>query len=217
MGIDPGDPELRRLTRSDVPCVGVDVELAGPATSFVISDNVHGARLATEHLIEQGHRRIATICGLLDTRPGLDRLRGYRDALEHAGLAYRDEYVKSGDFYVESGHREAGRLLDLPEPPTAIVAAADLMAVGALQAAAARGLRVPEDVSIVGFDDIMLAAHLRPGLTTVRQDKAGLGAAAGRAVLAHVGEQADGAPAEDTTTLPVELVVRGTTGPVPAA
>jgi LacI family transcriptional regulator len=82
------------------------------------------------------------------------------------------------------------------------------MAVGALQAAAARGLRVPEDLSIVGFDDIMLAAHLRPGLTTVRQDKAGLGAAAGRAVLSHLGDDA-GAPAP--TMLDVELVVRGTT------
>jgi LacI family transcriptional regulator len=211
MGIEPDDPELRRLARSDVPCVGVDVEISGKATTYVMSDNVLGARAATAHLTQLGHKRIATICGLLDTRPGLDRLRGYREALAEAGLAYRDEYVRNGDFYVESGHREAAALLDLPEPPTAIVAGSDLMAVGALQAAAARGVRVPEDLSIVGFDDIMLAAHLRPGLTTVRQDKAGLGAAAGRSVLSLLGGDADQEPA--ATTLDVELVVRGTTGP----
>lgn len=209
MGIEADDPELRRLAKSEVPTVGVDVQIdGGEKTSYVMSDNVHGARAATAHLAHLGHRRIATITGLLDTRPGLDRLRGYRDALGDAGIALRDEFVRRGDFYVEAGHREAAALLALAEPPTAIVAASDLMAVGALQAAAARGLRVPEDLSIVGFDDIMLAAHLRPGLTTVRQDKAGLGAAAGRAVLSHLGDDA-GVPAP--TMLETELVVRGTT------
>jgi LacI family transcriptional regulator len=214
MGIESDDPELRRLTRSSVPCVGVDVEISGPATSYVMSDNVRGGQVPTAHLAGLCHRRIATITGLLDTRPGLDRLRGYRDALTEAGLGYRDEYVRRGDFYVESGHREAAALLDAPDPPTAIVVASDLMAVGALQAAAARGLSVPGDLSIVGFDDIMLAAHLRPGLTTVRQDKAGLGAAAGRAVLRHVAGAED---ETDPTTLPIELVVRGTTAPPPGS
>jgi LacI family transcriptional regulator len=208
MGVEHDEEDVRRLTASTIPCIGVDVELRGRATGYVMSDNVAGGELAVEHLVALGHRRIATIHGPVSTRPGLDRLRGYRQGLEAAGLAYRDEYVALGDFYVESGERAAAAMLALREPPTAIVAASDLMAVGALRAAAAAGLRVPEDLSIVGFDDIMLAGHLQPGLTTLRQNKAGLGAAAARAVLDRIAGRADPPPA---VTLPVELVVRGTT------
>jgi LacI family transcriptional regulator len=210
MGVDHSDDEVRRLATSTIPCVGVDVELDGEATGFVASDNVQGGELAVEHLAAQGHKRIATIHGPVDTRPGIDRLRGYRNGLQRAGLAFRDEYVAAGDFYVESGEQAARALLALPERPTAIVAASDLMAAGALRAAAAAGLGVPQDVSIIGFDDILLAAHLQPGLTTLRQDKAGLGAAAARWLLARVDQ--DGEP-EHATTLPVELIVRGTTAP----
>jgi LacI family transcriptional regulator len=211
MGVDHNDDEVRRLTASTIPTVGVDVELEGLATDYVSSDNVAGATQAVQHLAALGHRRIATIHGPVDTLAGLDRLRGYRQALDAAGLAYRDEYVCLGDFYVETGEHAAAALLALPEPPTAIVAASDLMAVGALRAAADAGLRVPDDLSVVGFDDIMLAAHLQPGLTTLRQDKTGLGIAAARALL----ERISGTPDDPSTavTLPIELVVRGTTAP----
>ena len=93
MDVDPEDAEVRRLVRSDLPCVGVDVELTGPATEFVISDNKSGIALAMRHLHELGHRRIATITGLLDTAPGAERLRAYRSEVQALGLAYRDEYV----------------------------------------------------------------------------------------------------------------------------
>jgi LacI family transcriptional regulator len=210
MGVDHNDDEVRRLTASTIPTVGVDVELEGLATGYVSSDNAAGGRAAVEHLAALGHRRIATIHGPVDTLAGLDRLRGYRQALDAAGLAYRDEYVQLGDFYVETGERAGTALLALPEPPTAIVAASDLMAVGVLRAAAEAGLRVPDDLSVIGFDDIMLAAHLQPGLTTLRQDKTGLGAEAARALL----ERISGAPDPPAAvTLPIELVVRGTTAP----
>ena len=114
-----------------------------------------------------------------------------------------------GDFYLESGRRLAGQLLDLPEPPTAIVAASDMMALGVLRAASERGVRVPEELSVVGFDDMQLAAHVHPPLTTLRQDKLGLGAEAGRALLARI----NGAEDEPLTiTLPVELVARASSG-----
>jgi LacI family transcriptional regulator len=213
MGVDHNDEEVRRLTASTIPCVGVDVELEGRHTGYVTSDNVAGGELAVAHLAAQGHRRIAVIHGPVDTLAGLDRLKGYRQGLGAAGLAYRDEYVRDGDFYVESGHRAAASLLALPEPPTAIVAASDLMAVGALRAATEAGLAVPGDLSVVGFDDILLAAHLQPGLTTLRQDKAGLGAAAARALMQRI-DATGTAPV--ATTLPVELVARGTTAPPPA-
>jgi LacI family transcriptional regulator len=212
MGVDHQDEEVRRLTASTIPTIGVDVELAGRATSYVSSDNVAGGAQAVSHLAGLGHRRIAVIHGPTDTLAGLDRLKGHRQGLEAAGLAYRDEYVTQGDFYVESGYRAARRLLALDEPPTAIAASSDLMAVGALRAAAEAGLAVPRDLSVVGFDDIMLAEHLQPGLTTLRQDKAGLGTAAARALLALVEDQAGPAT---PVTLPVELIVRGTTAPPP--
>ena len=215
MGVDHHDEEVRRLTASTIPTIGVDVQLSGRATSYVSSDNHAGGVMAVEHLAGLGHKRIAVIHGPVDTLAGLDRLKGYRDGLSAAGLPFRGEYVTEGDFYVDSGAEAARRLLALPDPPTAIVAASDLMAVGAIRAATEAGLNVPRDLSIVGFDDILLAAHLQPGLTTLRQDKAGLGHAAARALLALVGVDADAASV--ATVLPVDLVTRGTTAPPPRA
>jgi LacI family transcriptional regulator len=213
MGLDADDPEVRRLVLADVPTVAVDVELEGPATSYVTSDNHGGAALAVGHLHELGHRRIATVTGLLGKKPGADRLRGYREALQALGLAVRDEYVASGDFYIESGYRAAQELLALPEPPTALVTASDLTALGAIRAATERGLRVPDDLSVTGFDDIQLAGYLHPPLTTIRQAKVRLGTEAARSLLRHV----DGEEKVPTViTLPVELIVRGSTAP-PAA
>jgi LacI family transcriptional regulator len=210
MGIDPGDPEVRRLVRAELACVGIDMVVDGPRAETVMSDNASGARQAVEHLLGLGHRRIATVTGSLESRPGGDRLRGYRAAVQAAGLAYRDEYVAYGDWYAESGREGAERLLALPERPTAIFAASDTMALGAMRAASQAGLRVPEDVSIVGFDDIQLAPHLNPPLTTLRQDKLGLGAAAGEGLIARIAGAIDRPPLR---TLPVELVVRGSTAP----
>jgi LacI family transcriptional regulator, galactose operon repressor len=212
-GVDPDESEVRRLVRSEMACVGVDVELIGPKTEYVISDNKSGIALAMRHLHELGHRRIATITGLLDKRTGADRLRSYRTEMQALGLAYRDEYVAYGDFYVDSGHRAMARLLELDEPPTAVVAASDLMALGAIRAAAEAGRSVPGDVSIVGFDDIQLAGHVHPPLTTLRQDKAGLGAEAGRALMALIDGETD---LPEAVTLPVELIVRGSTTAPPS-
>jgi LacI family transcriptional regulator len=209
MGVDTGDPEVERLLRSEIPCVGVDVVLSGPVNGSVSSDNVEGAAMAVRHLVERGHSRIATITGLMDKAPARDRLRGYREEVQRQGLAYRDDYVAYGDFYVESGAASMAALLDLPEPPTAVFAASDLMAAGALGAVARAGLRVPEDVAVVGFDDILLAELTQPPLTTLRQDKLGLGAAAAELLVALV-EEEDG-DAEAVVTLPVELVVRSST------
>lgn len=208
IGLDTEDAEVRRLARAEIPCVGIDMDLEGNNVEVVMSDNEGGAGAAVRHLYELGHRRIATITGMVDSRPGADRLRGYRAAVQAVGLAYRDDYVAYGDFYAESGREATARLLALDEPPTAIFAAADMMAIGAIRAAAEAGLRVPEDLSIVGFDDIQLAPHVNPPLTTMRQDKLGLGGAAGDALVARVATDPD-RPA--LRTLPVELVVRGST------
>ena len=209
MGVDAQSGEIQKLARSQIPCVAVDLDLVGRRTGHVISDNLGGARLAVRHLHDRGHERIATVTGMLSTRPGADRLLGYRAELDALGLPYRDDYVQEGDFYFESGYRAMQALLALETPPTAVFAAGDLMAAGCVRAAEERDVRVPHDVALVGFDDIQLAAMMQPALTTIRQDKIGLGASAGEALLRMI-EHADAAP--PIATLPVELVVQESSG-----
>jgi LacI family transcriptional regulator len=209
MGVDRDDPEVEKLAQSQIPVIGVDLDIAGPRTSWVASDNVGGARIAVRHLHELGHRRIATIAGPLSTKPGADRLLGFRAEMHQLGLDASADYEIEGDFYAESGESAMRRLLGLPGPPTAVFASSDLMAVGAVRAVQAAGLRVPEDVAIVGFDDIRLAELVAPSLTTVRQDMVGIGLAAGRGLVEQIENPDDTPPA---LTLPVELVVRASSG-----
>jgi LacI family transcriptional regulator len=170
-----------------------------------MSENREGAALAVRHLYELGHRRIATITGLMQTWPGRDRLEGYRSELAACGLEERDEYVVTGDFYDESGYRGTRELLSLDDPPTAVFAASDLMAAGALRAAHEIGAQVPDDLSIVGFDDIGLASLIQPQLTTVRQDMHAIGQAAARG-LARMIEDPETQPVREC--VPTRLMVR---------
>lgn len=208
--IDSGDrdPAVLALADAGVPCVALDLRVVGPTSTYVTSDNAGGAALAARHLVERGHRRIATIAGPQRTWPGTDRLTGFRAALAGAGLALPEEYVVEGDFYLGGGHAAMRRLLALAEPPTAVFAAGDEMAIGALQAIAEAGLRVPDDIAVVGFDDIDVAALVPPGLTTLAQDKAGFGTAAAEALVAML---RGGDEPPEPTTLPTTLVVRGST------
>jgi LacI family transcriptional regulator len=209
MGFDGRDPEIRKLATSGLPCVAVDADLGGPRTGYVMSENREGAALAVRHLHGLGHERIATITGTIGTRPGADRLDGYREAIAALGLEQRDDYVVKGDFYDESGYRGTQKLLELDEPPTAIFAASDLMAAGALRAASEAGVRVPGDLAVVGFDDISLASLITPQLTTVRQDMEELGKAAADA-LGEMIEDPEAEPAR--TMVPTRLVVRASSG-----
>jgi len=211
MGVDRRDPDLRGALERGLPAMNVDLDVSGTRAGYVMSDNVGGARLATRHLIELGHVRIATITGLAHTKPAIDRLRGYREELDAHGLTYRSTYVRNGDFYSTSGHEQAHRLLALRHPPTAIFAASDEMAIGAVSAIHEAGLSVPRDVSVVGFDDIDSASLLRPPLTTIRQDKMALGRVAGESLIRLI-EDGDGKPPK--IAIPVELVDRQSAGPL---
>ena len=193
--------------------MAVDLDIVGRRAAYVSSDNVGGGRLAVRHLHGLGHRRIATISGPF--KPGADRMLGYRAELQALGLENRPGYEQGGDFYTESGEAAMRALLALPEPPTAVFAAADMMAVGAMRAVQAAGLRVPDDVSVVGFDDIQIAPLVNPALTTIRQDKVGLGlAAAARALIEQIDNPEVTPP---VLTLPVGLVPRASYGCCPRA
>lgn len=203
--------ELRRL---GVPLVVIDP--AGSPTldvPTVGATNWAGGMAATEHLLRLGHRRIGFVAGpprLLCSRARLD---GYRAALDRAGIAVDASLIVPGDFYQESGFTGCNALLDLAEPPTALFAASDQMAMGAVEALRRRGLRVPEDMSVVGFDDLPEVRWSAPPLTTVRQPLAEMGKLAVRTVLKLTrGEELDSPRVE----LATELVVRSSTAPVPA-
>lgn len=185
MGVDEHLAAISALLASGRPCVGIDLPLHGPRAGYVTSDNRAGAEAAVAHLHGLGHRRIATITGPLDLMPAAERLAGYRSQLARLGLSYRPDYVQQGDFFLTSGETCMRRLLALDEPPTAVFVAGDEMAIGALHALADAGVDVPGAVSIVGYDDIEAAALVRPGLTTIAQDRAALASAAA-AMLAEL-------------------------------
>ena len=211
MGVDRRDPDLRGLLDRQLPAMNVDLDVSGPRAGYVMSDNVGGARTATRHLIELGHLRIATITGLSNTKPAIDRLRGYREELLAHDLPYRTTYVRAGDFYSFSGHEQTRRLLALRRPPTAIFAASDEMAIGAVSAIHEVGLSVPHDVSVVGFDDIESASLLRPPLTTIRQNKTALGHIAGESLIRLI-EDDDAKPPR--IAVAVELIERSSASPL---
>ena len=207
--LEPVGAELRRLS---APAVAVDP--AGTPTieaPTVGATNWAGGLTATQHLLSLGHRRIGLIAGpprLLCSRARLD---GYRAGLESAGIAVDDALIVPGDFYHEGGFRGTAALLDLPDPPTAIFACSDQMAFGVYEAVRQRGLRVPDDMSVVGFDDLPEARWASPPLTTVRQPLADMGRVAARTVLRlAAGQQPDSQRVE----LATELVPRESTAPL---
>lgn len=206
----PEEPELAALAASEFPCVSIDTGAIGPSTSYVASDSVGGAVAAVRHLASLGRKRIAYLGGWGHEPVSLDRRLGYESALGEFGLELREEYILEGGWQHGQAHDETRRALALPEPPDAFFCASDRMAVGAMLACAEAGLEIPGDIAIVGFDDEDFASRCSPSLTTVRQDRIGLGTAAVEAVLRMLDEP-DAPP--PTIVFPVELVVRESTDP----
>lgn len=208
-------PEYRERLRSRaIPFVIVDP--AGdpsPDAPSVGSANWSGGLAATRHLIELGHRRIAAITGPEDMMCSLARVDGYRSAMNSAGLPIDEAWIRFGDFHVEGGRDRARELLALPDAPTAIFAGSDLQALGVLDAVREAGLRVPDDVSIVGYDDIPLARWVSPRLTTVHQPLRRMGEEAARLAIRLADEPVETTPRMDLAT---SLVVRDSTAPPPA-
>jgi LacI family transcriptional regulator len=206
VGCDVSDEVLGALREYRVPAVLIDH--AFPGLPSVVTDHEQAGRLAARHLVATGARRYAFVSENLDNPNFGARLSAFREELAAAGAELEARAVAAGGDAWDGGYYAMERVLDaMPEPPDAVFAANDPAAMSALKALAARGLRAPDDVSVVGVDDIHLAAHHEPPLTTVRVDKLGLGRTGARLLLEHL----EGHEVPERTTLPTELVVRGTT------
>lgn len=176
----------RVLLHGKIPLVAIDRELPDLEVDTVMADNRAGGYLATRHLIEHGHRRIGCISGPSNLTPSAERVTGYREALTGADLPVDESLILRGDFHPCSGQQAMEAFLRLPEPPSAVFACNDLMAIGAVHAATTAGLRVPGDLAIVGFDDIELASYTAPPLTTIAQPKKEMGQAAVQLLLDRI-------------------------------
>jgi LacI family transcriptional regulator len=208
----PRDPEayIESLRIRRFPFVLIDhqgIDNKGPAVG---ATNRQGSLDATRHLIHQGHRRIGFVTGHPELGCSQDRLAGYTTALTEAGLAIDSSLIREGDFHQPRGYSAASELLALPDPPTAIFAANDVSAFGVMEAVRDQGKRIPNDISIVGFDDIPQAGQVHPPLTTVRQPLEAMGCTAARMLLELL---ADPGRRPERVELPTELIVRDSTAP----
>ncbi|MGH2344106.1 MAG: LacI family DNA-binding transcriptional regulator [Chloroflexota bacterium] len=206
-----GQAGLRRLLdQRPIALVAIDNRLQGYEADTVVLDNRRGAAALAGHLASHGHRRIAHLTGILNESSALDRLAGYRDALDQAGLPFRPELVLEGDWTEQSGCSQTIKLLDLAEPPTALLAASSQMMVGTLLALKARGIVVPESMALACFDDTPWAPVTEPALTTLSRCDYALGTAAAELIVAQLSTE-PGRPRCERI-LPLELVRRRSCG-----
>lgn len=205
---DETDQAVVDVVKSGMPVVCVDRSLSTAQTDLVEVDNYQGAFEAVMHLIERGHKRIGLIEGRTQVSTSRERRRGYVDALAAGGVPLRKELMRAGDFKQESGRVLTNDLLALRSPPTAIFVVNNLMTVGALAAVHQRAVRVPQDLAVVGFDDLPWAEALDPPLTVVRQPAYEVGRQAMELLLKRI---ADPTRPPVTVRLRPELVVRRST------
>ncbi len=214
-----GDLYLRGLVETNIPVVAIGRDFQHKNIDLVSPDNLKGGFEATQHLIDLGHKRIAFIGANLGSGAHLKRLQGYLKALEHHGIPVDERLITgrsegvtdvSGYSTEEIGFEGMKRLLSLPDPPTAVFARNDFTAIGAMSAINDAGLRIPDDIAIVGFDDIPLAARMSPSLTTVRQPMRAEGQIAAEMLLERITGRANIARRE--RILDCELIVRESSG-----
>jgi len=213
VSLTPHDADVARWQSAGVPVVLVDAH--HPSLPRVVVDDVRGGEMAAHHLLELGHRKIAFVGDPIHTAfnftSSRDRLTGLRQVLDEQGIPFRAEFHQAGEHGQESACVLTHSLLSLNDPPTAIFAASDTQALGVMQAARERGLTVPRDLSVIGFDDIEIAEYLN--LTTISQPLFESGQR-GMGMLLQVMEGSPRAPICEE--LPLRLVIRGTTAPPPA-
>ncbi|MGV4967897.1 LacI family DNA-binding transcriptional regulator [Priestia aryabhattai] len=206
-GIKKEDPYLKEVVESDIPCVLVDIPVHSNSVGYVTTDNALGAKKAVEHLASLGHKHIGMINGHEDAFVSQERLNGYREALKECGLSFRSEWVVSGNFEEKKAEKAASELINKYKEVTAIFCASDLMALGALKACKELGLHVPKEMSIVGYDNIVLASYSSPNLTTVGQEVYQIGYEAADLLI----EMLEGKETNMKRYLDTKLIIREST------
>src|SRR5579859_3197346 len=206
------DPRVPALLRAELPIVFIDSTIEGPAATYVKSDHIESARQLTAYLLELGHRRIAFLAGLSTSLSGIERMLGCHQALAQAGIALDGNLLRHSDWNMEDAYQTTSALLDERHDFTALVAASDVMAIGALRALNEHGLRVPEDISLASFDGIDFSEYTSPPLTTMCQDSQSIGGGAVRRLISII-EGIDPQP-PPPLLVPTHLVVRKSTRPL---
>jgi LacI family transcriptional regulator len=212
IGTNNSAEHLLALVRQGIPIVVVDRDISIAETDTVLVDNFLGGYMAAQYLIGLGHRRIACITGPSELTPSADRVHGYRKAMEEAGIPCLAEYVIPGDFRFGGGEEGMARLLDLPVPPSAVFACNDIMALGAMKTLRKRNITPPQQLSIIGFDDIILASVIAPALTTIAQPLHEIANNSIHLLLSRI-HQTDADHDAQRLVLPPRLLVRETCAP----
>lgn len=203
---------LRELLAQHIPVVVADRDIPQTLADVVLVNNEQGGYDAARYLITLGHRRVACIAGPSDVSPSADRVHGYRRALRESGIPVAQELIVPGDFRSQSGETAMAQLLGLDEPPSAVFACNDVMAIGALRAVRNAGLQVPGDVSIIGFDNISSASAVSPALTTIAQPIVELAIQAAQLLISRIQNGQEGRSGQ-RIVLDTELVVRDSCAP----
>jgi len=199
--------DIKKLIEANIPFVIVGRDFENIEVDAVYNDEVKGGFFATEYLIKKGHKRIAFINGFLHKSPAQGRLEGYKKALKEHGIPLDDMMVSVGDIDVEDGYERTKQMLEKNLDFTAIFAYNDMMAFGAMQAVKEKGLRIPEDIGLVGYDDISFSSLISPSLSTIRLKKQELGAESVKLLLSRINGSRE---KMKKIMLNVELIVRGT-------
>ena len=205
MGMPKSADDLDSLLKSNIPSVFVDLDVVGKNSTYVMSDNIQGAKDAVNYLVNIGHQKIGMITGEKMTKPAQDRLKGYKAAMNDNNLNYNNNWIIEGEFSEDGGYKSMKKLLSLDNKPTAIFCQGDNIAFGAIKAINESNYKVPDDFSIIGFDDIEISSYIEPKLTTIRQDKYKMGKTSAE-LLINMINKPDNIYKE--IILPTELIVR---------
>ena len=208
VGVSVDDPYIKELEEDFIPAIIVDFPLLTKKVSYIQSNNIKGCELVVKHLASKGHSKIAFINGHSNAAISITRLEGYKKAIENNGFSYDQNIVKTGDFSEKSGYDAVKEMFSKKLDFTAVFAASDIMAVGAIKAVKESGLKVPDDIAVIGFDDILIAVYSSPSLTTVRQHKFDLGYKGSRELFKMI-ENPDYIP--KSKRIDVELIIRDST------
>ena len=206
LGMKLSDPYYDEVKKEDFPCVLFDIPLGRERAGNVGVDNLKGAMLATEHLLESGHRKIAFVNGYKDAYVSAERLNGYFLALNKYDVSINRDIIQEADFTEEGAKKAIEGILKRDASITAVFAASDLMAAGIIKYLNSIGKKVPEDISVIGFDDIEIASHITPGLTTIRQERFEIGMSAATLLVNLINGQK-----MHSILVEPRLVIRGST------